>query len=361
MGDHKLKLKQRFRYQIIAVGLATVALGLTGTTVAVAQTAKSKAVKPDFSFYVGKTLTLITGGAAGASNDEAALIVAPLMASYLHCAINVIDMPAGATVPAADAIAASAPTGLTFGQMGPLGYVLNQDIGDNSINFPLRTQEWIGGFSAPLYVVAATPGSGVKTFTQYLRADGGGLKLLELSGGGQLNIQVFDSLFNQHAQIVTGYTNGTTLQTGFIRGDGNASILNAPEIAPFIASGQFVGLALTQPYVKGMPNYAVMSKFPLIPKYFVQHPPKTKADKNAIKLLNLYNSAGNQDFVAPAGTPANLVAALAAAYRSAVHQPGAQAAFINAGIPNGYKTGPQIATVLAQMIKVGPQIAPYLG
>ena len=306
-------------------------------------------------------MTLITGGAAGASNDLAALIVAPLMASYLHCKINVIDMPAGATVPAADAIAASAPDGLTFGQAGPLGYILSQDIGVNTINFPIRTQEWLGGFSPPLYLVATTPNSGVKTFIQYLRATGGGLKLLELSGGGQLNIEILNSVFHQHATIVKGYINGTSLQTGFLRGDGNGSVINAPMTAPFVATGQVTGLALTQPYVKGMVNYDQMSKLPIMSDYFVKHPVKGKSAKNALSLLNLYNSAGNQDFFAPAGTPPQLVAALAAAYRSAVHQNGAQAALIAAGVPNGYRTAAQITTVLNKMIKVGKQIAPYLG
>lgn len=346
------------------MGLAAGALALTGTTLASAQVTsspKTKVVKPDFAYYVGKSVTLITGGAAGASNDEAALIVAPLMAAYLHCQIHVVDMPAGATVPAADATAASIADGLTFGQAGPVGYILSQDIGVNTINFPLRTQNWLGGFSPPLYLVATTPNSGIKTFTQYLRADGGGLKLLELSGGGQLNVEILNSVFHQHATIVKGYINGTALQTGILRGDGNATVLNAPAIAPNVAAGQVTGLALTQPYVKGMANYNIMSKFPLVSTYLVQHPVKSKADKNAISLLNLYNSAGNQDFFAPTNTPPQYVAALSAAFRSAVHQAGAQTALINAGVPNGYKTAAQITKVLNEMIKVGPQMKPYLG
>jgi tripartite-type tricarboxylate transporter receptor subunit TctC len=80
-----------------------------------------------------------------------------------------------------------------------------------------------------------------------------------------------------------------------------------------------------------------------------------------VKLLNLYNSATNQVFFAPAGTPAGDVLALSDAFRSAVHQPGAQAALIANGVPNGYTTGANDLKLYEQMIKVGPQIAPYLG
>jgi tripartite-type tricarboxylate transporter receptor subunit TctC len=354
--------RKLLRHRSAAVFLACVAVSFTTVSFASAQTTpKTKVVKPDFSFYVGKQLTLITGGAAGAANDEAALIVAPLMASYLHASINVVDMPAGATVPAQEAIAASTPNGLTFGQGGPVGDIESQDVGQNDINFPLRTQEWIGSFSPPQYVIATTPNSGIKTISQFEKADGGGLKYLSLSGGGSLNEQVFDVVFKQHAQFVTGYINASAQLTGFLRGDGNASVINAPMSAPFIADGQMVGIALTQPYVKGETDYSVMSKLPVMSTYLAKHPPTSKANRTAIKLLNIYNAASDQDFFAPPKTPEGEVLALAAAFRSAVNQPGAQKALIGQGVPNGYDSPAKVAAQVDEMIKVGPQIAPYLG
>lgn len=357
-----MRSKHRLHVRLGAVALSALALPFaTGSLAGATDTAsKSKTVAPDFAYYVGKSVTFITGGAAGAANDEAALIVAPLMASYLHCTISIIDMPAGATVPAQEAIAASVPNGLTFGQGGPVGDIESQDVGQNDINFPLRTQAWIGSFSPPQYVIAVTPNSGFKNLAAVFKSTTGGINFLTLTGGGSLNEQVLDGVFKLHARFITGYINGSAELTGFLRGDGNASVINAPATAPYIADGQLRGLALTQPYVKGEADYAIMSKLPVLSTYLAAHPPKSKAGKNAIKLLNIYNAASNQDIFAPAGTPAPYIAALSAAFRSAVHQPGAQKALIFQGVPNGYNSGPATLKLIDEMIKDGPAIAPYL-
>jgi len=156
-----------------------------GAATSASRPSATQPVKPDFSFYAGKTVTFYTGGSPGGANDELALIAAPLMASYLHCTINVVDIPAGATVPAQDTTAASTPNGLSFGQMGPIGNVENEVQNIPDVNFHMVQMEYIGGVSPAQYVIAATKASGIHTMTALIKSPTP-VKFLALSGGGQL-------------------------------------------------------------------------------------------------------------------------------------------------------------------------------
>lgn len=342
----------------VVAGLASGAVVATAASGAVARPS-TKTVKPDFAFYVGKKVTFITGGSPGGANDELAVELAPLMSSYLHCTVIVEDVPAGATVPAQDDTAAAPADGLTFGQMGPIGNVENEIQNIPDINFHMLTAEYIGGVSAPEYVIATLPSSGIRTLAQLVK-DRTQTSFLALSGGGQLTESVLIKAYAMNSHLLTGYPNGSSLALGFLRGDGTASVINPSSISNSIQAGQVKPLAMISPYTKGAPAYSVLSKLPTLSEYIAANPPKSRAGRNALKVLLTFDESSNQVLFAPQGTPPARIAALSAAFHSALAQPGVQSALINAGVPNGYFSATQVREQIQRMVKEAPELLPFL-
>jgi tripartite-type tricarboxylate transporter receptor subunit TctC len=336
--------KAAYRFAIVGAALCSMIVLSAGAANASnlgpamsGQAHTTKAVKPDFSFYVGKTLTFDTGGAPGGAYDEFALSIGPLMASYLHCTINVVDNPNGATAVAADAGAASTPNGLTFASGGLDGYLDDDVAGTTNVNFPLKTQEYIGGYGPPPYVITTSPSSGIRRLSTLLRTPGE--KWLELVGEGtSIDNTLIHAYKIPSPAVVTGYSNGAALQTGLLRGDGNVASQAIAQVFSNIEAGQFIPVAVTIPEKKGDTDYAQLAKLPVLSTYIASHEPKSRADRSALNALNTLNSAATNMLFAPVGTPEKYVAALTDAFHSAFLQKGEQAFLIQQGISNTYVT-----------------------
>jgi hypothetical protein len=133
------------------------------TFASAATTSHKATVKPDFAYFAGKTITWEVGGAVGSAAWELASVAAPLMASYLHCTINISVTPVSIT--GQNIAGDSQPNGLTIGEVTPQGDITD-DLSSNpipNVNFSLQTIGLLGAAPSPPSLFVAAPSSGFKT------------------------------------------------------------------------------------------------------------------------------------------------------------------------------------------------------
>jgi tripartite-type tricarboxylate transporter receptor subunit TctC len=148
---------------LVVVFLAAVVLVLP-------ESAQSAA--PDQDFYKGKTIRVIVGFSAGGGFDTYARVLSRHMPKHIPGnPVMVVDNMAGAgsRLAANYLYKASAPDGLTIGNfIGSL--ILQQILGDQSVEFDGRRFEWLGAPVMDETACAITKASGVTTLDQWFAA-----------------------------------------------------------------------------------------------------------------------------------------------------------------------------------------------
>jgi tripartite-type tricarboxylate transporter receptor subunit TctC len=132
----------------------------------------TRAASADQDFYKGKTIRVIVGFAAGGGFDTYARVLARHMPKHVpgNPAMVVDNMAgAGSRLAANYLYKASAPDGLTIGNfIGSL--LLQQILGDQSVEFDGRKFEWLGAPVMDETACALTKASGVTSLDQWLAA-----------------------------------------------------------------------------------------------------------------------------------------------------------------------------------------------
>lgn len=301
---------------LAGVAAASNARSATSTRVA----AKKTVVKPDFAYYVGKNVTFVTGGAPGGSFQSFAAAVAPAMASYLHCSINVEDIQPGATVPAADASANAVPNGLTIGDGNLVQFIASDITHQSTVNYTLKTVEYVGGQGPNSTILLTNKASGITRLTTLLKTPN--IRWVLTGGAPQTAELVLAKAYRQpNPTFLSGYPTGAASEEGMLRGDGQVTGLTIAETLSLLEAHQANGILLTSPVSRGASDYAQLSKIPILSTYVAQHQPKSRGGRLALQSLITFESFPADIIQAPNGTPLKYVAALTAAYQSAMKQP----------------------------------------
>jgi hypothetical protein len=319
--------------------------------------------KPDFSYFAGKTISFISPGAPGGSYDDLARILAPVIASYLHCTVNVTDISTGGGITGQNYVAAAAPNGLTIGELNSAGDIENFVDGSSGLTFSFKQQEYIAGVPEVNIVWMVNPSSSYSSITQIIKPSGP-IKVLDVTSGYQdlLDRVLLGAYGVPTSDLITGFSGSPALLAGFLDDDGPIANIGLQAVEPTIAAGLARPLMLTLPMTPGALGYAILHKLKL-PTYATilkKHPPKTAAGREALKeLVNISTGAGQVVF-APNGTPKKLVLALTAAVRSALNQKAVKAEEDNEGLQTGYITPTAVATNFGKMLRKSTYLAPYL-
>lgn len=317
-------------------------------------------VKPDFAYYVGKTVTLYAGGAPGGTFYALDSIIAPAMASYLRCTINIVDVPAAATVPEQNDVAASAPNGLTFGEAG-IGTDISQQATHTAlINFALSKVVPIGANLPTDNVLIVQPSAGVNNLSQLL-ADSNANILGQVSGIALLTTNILFHAYGSKAPITTGFANATAAFAGFLAGDGTAEFASLAQAIQGYQEGKAIAVANSVAPPAGIQSYAYFKSVPTLAVYAAKHPPKTKAAREALAaMISVSGQETNQLLFAPKGTPAKYAAALTAAFRSVMAQKSIIPEMLAAGLAPGYMGPAKAESLLEYAIKSEPIMARFL-
>ncbi len=346
------------------VGLGALIAATTITSVSAttqASSHKPKVVTPNFSYFAGQTITLDSPGNPGGSYDGMARILAPALATYLHATVNVVDY--ANSIQGQDAAGNATPNGLTIGELNMAGAIDAFATGQPYTNFPIKTATYLGGLLTIEDDVVVTPSSGITSFKQ-LVADPNAVGVLDSpTSFTDLNLRVLTGAYGIKSNFITGYANNPAILTGFLRGDGQFTMMGNSTVGTAIAAHNAVPIALTDPPQKGMQYYAQLehSKAPSYAKLLATDPPKTAAGVAALKELVQITQSPVEVWFVPSGTPANVALALQRAIHSILAQPGVKKALIGQGFYTNYFDSAQVSADTAKSLRNISKLSQYLG
>ena len=329
-----------------------------GAASAGATAATSAAAVADLDFYKGKTITWDVPSAPGASFYTSATILAPLVGKYLGATVNIVSIPAGATVAGQDQAAAGSKDGLTIGTLNVSANVSNTATKTPGINFDMTKVAFISGLPINPDVFVTSPTSQYQTWDSLAKAAPsvtatdypGSIDILEKGIFGAYGIK---------AKLIAGYADVPSQVAGFLRGDAQFAINQVPGFASSIVAGKAKPLLVTAPIEPGQAGYAQLKDVPDIATYAAQNPPKTAQGQQAIAAMEaLFGvKAVNQVFFAPQGTPPTVVAALSKAFESAQNDPTTTAAFVKANLATGFLSAADSTAAINTDVKLEGAIA----
>lgn len=335
-----------------AMGLAILggssllaACGSTSTAKAPAKSGKVSSSASQASYFKGKTITLIAPDKPGGGYDRWARLAAPFLQKALGATIKVVNAPGAGTVVGTNELYHSAPNGLTIGLVDVSGDIGNKVENKKGQQFNLTKFQYLGQPTTNVVAVFANPASPYHSISALEHAKGP-VKVLDIASGvGDVTNRVVLGALGVHMQLVTGYNNGKTLETGFLRGDGPIasgtysswySVVKAKKALPLMVTW----MGATWSGAPGVPTLGHIMKTQKLSS-------KAKAALLATgKLVEL-----GYDFAVPPGVPAARVAALRAAFASMVKSPAfiqkAKAVKLNVQYVSGTKVGSDIQSILS--------------
>jgi tripartite-type tricarboxylate transporter receptor subunit TctC len=328
--------------------------GQTGALAAVPQSA----AKADLTFYKGKTITWDVPSAPGASFYTSATVLAPLVGKYLGATVNIVSLPAGATVAGQDQAAAAPNDGLTIGTLNVSADVANAATKQPGINFDMTKVGFIAGLPINPDVFVVAPSAKYQTFASLAQAKPS-ITATDYPGSIDILEKAMFGAYGIKAKLISGYADVPSQVAGFLRGDAQFAINQVPGYAPPIAAGKAVPMLVTGPVTAGSAGYSQLKNVPTIASFAAAHPPATAAQKKAVTALqSLFGAAAvNQVFFAPAGTDPGKVAALEQAFKAAEQNPATATAFEKANLTVGFMTGAESATAINSDVKLEGALA----
>lgn len=311
------------------------------------------------NYYKGKTVIMICPGPAGSNVDVTERIYAPLMSTYLHANVEVVDYPNGGAATGQDALAGSVPNGLTFGNLNT-----GTDIGDALTNTPGLTfnaihLSFIGAYPSSQFVWVSAPSSAYTSF-QAVKDSTKPVPMEDVtSGSGNLYEVVVNGVFGIDADVITAYSNPNTMVEGFVRGDAPIAEHTVAVWQPMILAGTARPILLSGPGRYATPINNALKSVPTLEDFAKKNPPKTEAQRKAFAaLLDLI--AIPQVYAVPAGTPKDDQLALAAAFKAVSINKHVQAVELQEGLPPGYVTPAKAKSLWVSVSKRLNALAPYL-
>ena len=351
-------------FGLFAAGLACFALAATAVS-AGASTANargghaSSSVVADKAYFKGKTITIINPGSAGGGNDLTALAYCPYIAAYLHATCSVETLAGGGTIPGQNAAMTAAPNGLTIGMVqlaGDLGDFFSNTPG---IEFSLQAVPILGAIETPPQLLVASPGSGLKTFTQMVESKTPVSVLGQAGGSDQYQIQLMFGGYQILNKFIYGYGGGSAILAGFIRGDGETSWYNVTAYEPLIVEHQAVGLLQSNPAIKGETGYQILKSIPTLAQYAAAHPRKTKESQTEVQMLDTFSLLPTA-FGVSVGTPQKLILALRDAFQFASTKGGFQQQMLSSDQAPTYITPETVKSDIKLIIKNQSTIQKWL-
>lgn len=298
----------------------------------------------------GKTIQLISSGAAGSSHDLLARAVAPYVARYLHATVHVVDMPGGGQLLAWNYVAHQAPNGLAISTIDVEGVLANmwEKVPGQKVNPSQLTMLGGGaggvGDESQVMIAAASPNP-IYNSVYKLAADHG-TKVLELGSVGDVPGPLFFKVFRVPYKDLSSYPDSSAELQGMLRGDGNVDVKSyAGSWVTYVKSGKGKVLIVfsMRPSWKADPSVPTVAQL-------LQHDPVSGPARAAVVADSTALDAGT-GFFGPPGLPQNLTTALQHAIAYAYAQPG----FLQAAANGHLSTTFESAASQTSAIKAGVQ------
>jgi tripartite-type tricarboxylate transporter receptor subunit TctC len=300
----------------------------------------------DAGFFNGKTVTYIVATAPGGGYDTYGRLVAEYMQKYLPGSTFVVrNMPGAGHLIGTNALYASKPDGLTLGTFNT-GLIYTQLAKHEGVKFDLTKMSWIGKAATdPRAVIIATQ-SPIKSWDDLAKAKEP--QNFATSGPGGANFVetlALASILKLPIKMLSGY-NGTDDQLAMRRGEIVGSIGSRSSFEQFVGNGygRFIGqFGGTEKDIPQMANFV-------------------KGNVDAERLVRLITAQGDiaRLTAGPPGVPAPQLAALRAAYRSAMEDKELQARAVKLEKPVEPLYGEDVAKAISEALNQSPEVVQLL-
>ncbi len=256
-------------------------------------------------YFKGKNVTWIVGSAPGGGHDFFARLLSRHMKRFLPgVAIAVKNRPGAGHIIAANLIYNAKPNGLTIGSF-TTGLVYSQVQKKKGIRFDLAKMSWIGKAQSDWRVLSVTAKNiELKTIHDVFNAK----RKLKFSasglGAGSYNDAfMFGTSYKLPYRIIVGYS-GSQAPLGMLRGETDILMGGMSSGMQYVRAGQLKIILQFGKVLKGVPDARDLA-----------------TTKTQIALSNMMENQGKLARISagPPGIPADRLAALRGAYRSAVN------------------------------------------
>lgn len=292
-------------------------------------------------FYHGRTISLILSAGPGGGYAQYAQAFAPYFSAHIPGRPDIVtqNMPGGGGLRAMLYLSSVAPKdGTTLGLVhssvpfAPL-------YGIKAARFDPRTMNWIGSINASTGICVAWHTSGIATWHDMLTKP---FTVGSTGAGSQMETMplMLDKLFGTKIKVIGGYVGGNDIYLAMERGEVQGR-----------CGGLISSIESTRPdwFPQKKVNVPIQIAATRNPQ-FADVPAITEfaKDEPTLKILRLTLAPLQMDrpILAPAGVPADRVAALRAAFHAAMSDPGfiAQAAKLHLEIAD--VSGARVANIL---------------
>jgi len=262
------------------------------------------ACSPAANAYPDKPIRLIVSFPAGGSSDAMARIVQPGVQKLLGQSVVVENRPGAGGMLAIDIIAKSTPDGYVIGLGGAGALGTNLGLQEKMPYDPRKDIAPVTGIASSPFILAAPPGSKGKSLRDIIaQAKGAGDKPSIGHGGNGTLMHLTAEMINQTAEIKLGlvpYRGIAPVVNDLVGGHIPLGIVDPPSAMSAIEGGTITSVAITS-----------AKRFPRLPDI------PTVAESG----LPGFEATGWFGIVAPAGTPADVIAKLNAAFVTTLRDP----------------------------------------
>jgi tripartite-type tricarboxylate transporter receptor subunit TctC len=313
------------------------------------------------SYYSGKTITWDVPDPPGTGFYTTATILAPALGKYLGATVNIVSIPAGGTIAGQDQAASAPADGMTIGVINASTDVANEATKQPDVNFDISKVQLISGLPINPEVFVVAPSSPYKTWQDLVTASG--LKSVAVTGSNEVLEKGVYTGYGVKASLVSGYEAPPDEVAGFLRGDAQLGANSTTTFASAISAGKARPLMVTGPVLAGMSGYSQLKSVPTLAQIAQSDPPTTAAGLKDIDAMEALfgQTAVNQVYFFPAGTPAGLTTVMAAAFKAITAEPSVKAAFIKQNLTPGYLSQAQATAAVKSDLAQEPAIAAAAG
>jgi tripartite-type tricarboxylate transporter receptor subunit TctC len=255
--------------------------------------------------YPDRPIRLLVGFPPGGSSDAMARIVQPGVEKLLGQTVVIENRAGASAMIAIDAVTKAMPDGYTIGLGGGGALGINFGLQEKMPYDPQKDIAPVTGLAGSPFIFAAAPSLPANSLKDVIAlAKGQGGKLAIGHGGNGTLMHLMAEMFNQTAGTkvaLVPYRGMAPVVTDLIGGHVALGVIDPPSGMSAIEAGKIKAVAIS--------SVRRFARLPNIPTFAEAGLPGLEA-------------TGWFGIVAPAGTPADVIATLNAAFVEALHDPG---------------------------------------
>ncbi len=235
-----------FRAASVLPAIAALLVGTIGMTAPVASAASNP--------LKGKTVRLIIPFSPGGGFDLTARLLVPYLEKYTGATVVPENITGGGGMVGENTLFASAPNGLTLGEVGPDAAVMNAANNTPGVTYKPQQYVWLAGATSSSSVLLETRHAPYTTLKQLRGATSG--FTVGVTGAGTANFSdgaVMFKVLGMSVQWVTGYAGSSQLVEGLASGKPLAILVSGDTAARAMQNG--LGRPLLQINMNNHPQF----------------------------------------------------------------------------------------------------------